>query len=177
MRKRNVYQLPIRDITSNSQEFTFKIADEFFAQREESEIRAGVADATFMVHNVGSMFRISLNVIGEVVVACDRCLDDLTVPIDANYEFAVRMGDGNDEQDDVYYLAERDNAFDISDILYDTILLALPIVRYHEEGECNQEMAGQLRKYAEHDEDNGEEDSQAVDPRWEALKKLKNDNN
>ncbi len=66
--------------------------------------------------------------------------------------------------------------FDLDDAyvawyLYEFIALAIPIKHVHAPGKCNPAMVRALEEYSA--ARSGEEDEQAMDPRWEALLKLK----
>ncbi len=68
---------------------------------------------------------------GSVTVACDRCLEDLDIPVETSFEES--------------YVPEGDE-LDLSQDVYDFICIALPLQRVHPEGECNQETVKFLSK-------------------------------
>jgi uncharacterized metal-binding protein YceD (DUF177 family) len=106
-----------------------------------------------------------------VEVPCDRCGDPLEQPIEGNSHLFIKFGEEPEEEsDDVIIISDRDYQIDVSHYIYEFINLMLPAKRIHGEDEngeslCNPEAIKFL------DENSGE---QETDPRWDALKKLKN---
>ena len=124
---------------------------------------------------------------------CDRCLDDLRFPIDTGYRITVEYGeDYNDEKDYVLEIPQGDSYLNVAYMIYDTVVLAIPIKHVHPMGKCNRQMSALLKKHratAEGDDaeleselideidtlDEAPEQVPASDPRWDALKKLTSD--
>jgi uncharacterized metal-binding protein YceD (DUF177 family) len=78
-----------------------------------------------------------------------------------------------EESEDVIILAEKEYKVDISHYIYEFLTLHLPAKRVHGEDKdghslCNSDV---IRILEEHS------DEQGSDPRWDALKKLKNNKN
>ena len=82
---------------------------------------------------------------GQVTVECDRCLDELDMPVDVEIKLSVKYGmEENSEEPqpgerEVIFIPDTDAEFDMSQIIYDYVCLSLPMQRVHEEGECNPE--------------------------------------
>ena len=78
------------------------------------------------------------NVVVEVEAVCQRCLDPLVVDLQAN--FAVQVIWSEDHLNRVASNYEPwlviDKMANLSELLEDEILLALPLVNYHNAGEC-----------------------------------------
>ena len=54
--------------------------------------------------------------------------------------------------------------------MYEYVVVAMPMQKLHEDGECDPEVLKYLNTEAEQTEA-----SEEIDPRWEALKQLKNE--
>jgi uncharacterized metal-binding protein YceD (DUF177 family) len=78
-----------------------------------------------------------------VVVECDRCLEDLEIPVDLDVLLSVKFGESEsaDENQDgereVIFLPVDNTELDMEQIVYDYVCLSLPLQRVHEDGECN----------------------------------------
>ena len=106
------------------------------------------------------------------MVTCQRCLDELTLPIYTEEHLVVRFGeDKTAETDELVIIPESEGVIDMAWYLYEFIGLNIPIQPVHEEGECNEQMEELLEKYSPNRE------KEEIDPRWEDLKKLINNNN
>lgn len=197
MGKFTEYKLQLKSLPEGEHKFQFKMGKPFFVNMENTEIHDAdlTADLT-LVHRNG-IYDLSFDVNGDVVVLCDRCLDDLHFPIETGYHIVVRYGDKyNDESDEFLEIPESDNYLNVAYMLYDTVALAIPIKHVHPLGKCNRQMSALLKKHrAEQPSDDMDEmdiemdfessdtdntvpeTPQASDPRWDKLKELKNKDN
>ena len=66
---------------------------------------------------------------GSVTVACDRCLEDLELPVVTSFEESY-VPDGAE--------------LDLSQDVYDYVCISLPLKRVHPDQGCNQETVGYL---------------------------------
>ena len=84
-----------------------------------------------------------------------------------------------DDGDDLIIVPEDDGKINVAWFLYEIIALSIPIQHTHAPGECNEDMMKILK---EHSSQNLNDDSEVVengnemDPRWNELKKLLNNN-
>ena len=78
-----------------------------------------------------------------------------------------------DNTDDVLVIGSEAHEINVSHIVYETIFLGLPIRKFHNQetnGQiCDEEVIERLKEYQEKEETN------SVDDRWSALKKLLTD--
>lgn len=153
-------------------DFKFLVDTAFFKELEYSEIQEGkvVIDAVFTKSE--RLMEMDLSFEGEVIVPCDRCGEDFSMPIDFEESVVVKLGDENDEDEGMIILKRGETEFDISHYLYESISLSLPTARVHPEvdGEprCDESI---MAKINEGKNDNKDDDD--IDPRWAALKNLK----
>ena len=189
MGKFSAYKLPLKSLGTGTHEFEYHLDKQFFANMESSDVH----DADLAVHLTGKyngdFYDLDFHVSGEVVLICDRCLDDLHYPIDTTYHIIVKYGeDYNDDSDEILEIPESDNTLNVAYMLYDTVELAIPIKHVHPLGKCNRQMSALLKK---HRATAGDEDAELenelideidtlpdssddapTDPRWDALRKL-----
>ena len=92
------------------------------------------------------MLTLDVTVDGSVVVECDRCLEDCNVPIHYEGQLLVKFSDEVHEYDgEVIWLLPMEDEVDLTQYIYESIVLALPYQRVHPEGECNPEMLERFR--------------------------------
>ena len=85
-------------------------------------------DAYVSVKKTIDAFEIDLEIDGEIVVTCQRCLDDLTLPIYTEEHLVVRFGDDKTaETDELVIIPEEEGVIDIAWYLYEFIGLNIPI--------------------------------------------------
>ena len=162
---------------------------------ESSDIHDADLNVALTVQYNGDIYNLDFHITGEVVLICDRCLDDLRFPIDATYHIVVKYGeDYNDDNDEVLEIPETDNTLNVAYMIKDTVELAIPMKHVHPLGKCNRQMSAMLKKHrATSGDDDAELENELIDeidnidaqssaagnsdPRWDALRKLSDDDN
>lgn len=173
--------------------FEYQLGKQFFTNMEDTEVRDADLHVGLTVDNNGTFYNLNFKVDGTVTLMCDRCLDDLIIPIDTDYHTVVKYGESyDDSSDEMLVIPEKDNYLNVAYMLFDTVMLAIPIKHVHPLGKCNRAMSALLKKHRSQptDEDTALEeelidsidqvapdDEPATDPRWDQLKKLNNNNN
>lgn len=153
----------------------------FFNTDEQAEVRRADVDVTVEVNRKSeNTCHLEISCHGTVTTACDRCLDDLDLPVDVDYHLNVeQMGtELDDTRDDLLIVPSDWRELDAAPLVRDTVLLSLPMTRCHEnEDDCNPAMLDMLDSHrvetVPDDDDTQQSETTGTDPRWEALKKLK----
>lgn len=171
MEKKNEFLIPVSGLALGSHSYQFEINDGFFAEREYSEIQQGKVVVSLDIDRQETLMVLHFGIEGTVRVACDRCADEFDLPIRDEREFFLKLGTENaQESDDVEVVPAEQADYDISSLVYEFIILAVPIHRVHPEGQCNPEVMAMLT--AEQTVEETEEEKE-IDPRWAALKNIK----
>ena len=177
MDKKNEFLVPVSGLALGSHSYQFEINDDFFAEREYSEIQQGKVSVALDIDRQETLMVLHFGIDGTVRVPCDRCADEFDLPIRDEREFFLKLGTENaQESDDVEVISADQADYDVSSLVYEFIILAIPMHRVHPEGQCTPEVRAMLTM-AEHVEETKDENE--IDPRWAALKnlKLKDSNN
>lgn len=143
-----------------------------------------------VVHK-NDVYDLSFAISGTVTVLCDRCLDELQLPVETSYHIIVKYGDDyRDDSDDFLEIPESDNYLNVAYMIHDTVALAIPIKHVHPLGKCNRAMSALLKKHRSVDSEDAalqeeliEEmdsmddvaDEQPTDTRWDKLKDFRPD--
>ena len=150
----------------------FDLDDTYFKAIEAPEVSQGKVRVLLDITRTGNdFFTLDFHETGVVMVTCDICLDPMEQSIETTQRLEVKLGTENSEEDDLVMVAEDEGILDVAWYLYEFIALAIPIKHVHAPGKCNPAMVRALEEYSA--ARSGEEDEQAMDPRWEALLKLK----
>ena len=106
---------------------------EFFEKFENSEVLDAdlKVDADFWFDDYSAGVKCSIE--GTVTVTCDRCLEDLILPVSTEFEL---------EDDEL----DLSHDLDLSQDVYDFTIISLPLQRTHPDGECNEETTKYLSK-------------------------------
>ncbi len=122
-------------------EFDFALDTSYFQAVEKTELLGGnvQAHAQLTIRHQDYSLRMTLN--GEVQVACDRCLEPMTIPV----------------QHDEVVETDQEPTIDLLWLAYEIVIVNLPTVHCHPEGGCNPEMAALLQSHLSSTEEEPED--------------------
>ena len=141
----NKFIIPLNGLTAGENLFSWQAGKEFFDSFENTEILDAHLDADVRVEKSGRYIGVDCDVRGEVKVECDRCLDELDMPIDVEIRLSVKYGSEESSEEpqpgerEVIFVPDTDTELDMSQIIYDYVCLSLPMQRMHRPGQCNPE--------------------------------------
>lgn len=169
------FEIPYVGLKIGVHTFNFEVTVDFFSHFKESLIQECSVGVRLDFEKKETFFILNFFVDGYVNVECDRCLVPFDKPIFGDFVCYIKFAEDpekmNDEPD-VMYIGRDESVIDVSQLVYEYINLCLPIQKMGcenpgKEPQCNLETLKFLVT-----DDKGT--SEALDPRWEALKKLKN---
>ena len=113
--------------------FDFQLDREYFTTIENTELLGGAVDVKVRLILREDDFAVDMDIVGQVQVTCDRCLDAMNVDVDI-YEEEMEM------EEDVKQL-------DLAWLAYELIIVNLPLVHSHQDGGCNPDMDALLQNH------------------------------
>ena len=125
------FVVKLTSLAPGTNRFTWHAGAEFFEEFGNEEILDADLEVTAAVRNHGLTAEAACEIAGSVTVACDRCLEDLVIPVETSFEES--------------YAPDSDE-LDLRQDVYDYVCISLPLQRVHPEGECNQETTKYLSK-------------------------------
>jgi uncharacterized protein len=173
-----LYNIPLSGMKEGRHTFDFEIGNEFFEEFEESEIKEGSLKAYIEMDKRSSHIDLLIRITGTIMVSCDRCLELFSWPLECENRLLVKLGKSISEDDpDILSLLSDEHELELMQHFYEFIYLALPIKRVHPadkngKSTCDPVMLKKLRELLVEEEG----DDKQNDPRWDELKKLKNEN-
>jgi uncharacterized metal-binding protein YceD (DUF177 family) len=181
------YKIDLKAMTEDVIKRDFHLDNAFFADVDSPEIQKGRVDVALTVRRTAAAFELSFETNGVVVVTCDRCLDEMDQPVESSDKIMVKFGtEYSDEGDNLVVIPEEEGEINVAWFMFEFIALAIPMKHVHPAGKCNKEMTSRLshlmRTEAGDDEEFGGEADEAddaerpVDPRWNELKKILDNN-
>ncbi len=146
MENLNAYSIDYKSLAVGSHKFSFAVDCDLFLAFENEDIRGGKFAVAVELQKSATMLLVDVNIEGEAIVECDRCLDDCAIAVDYSGRLTVKFSDEIAEYDgEVMWLSPSESELDLSQYIYESILLSLPYRRVHAEGECNPEMEARFR--------------------------------
>lgn len=195
MSAKTTYSIDFHGLKSGHEggyDYVFPIDDSFFGRWPESEIRSGKGEARVHVVKHASMMELTVVIDAEVLLTCDRCLDEFLCPVHYEGHPVVKISDSipegerysgdaheaaNNSDGDVLWISPADSTLDLGQYIYESIMLSLPFQRVHPDiRECNPEMLKRFRIVSEEEFDAlAHEGADEGENPFAALKELKQD--
>lgn len=154
-------------------EFFWRAGREFFESFGNEEILDATLELEAVVQKVGGSVEVDCEARGSVTVQCDRCLADLSLPVDLKIALSLRH-EGQEEvaeEREVIAIPAEVTQYDMAQVVYDYVCLSLPLRRVHPDGECDPEVA--LRLGATEDDVDGGADADSATNEDNPFAKLK----
>lgn len=155
MRSETTLNINLLQASRSDQPIHYELGDDFFESLDQSEIAGGKVFVNLQIkESANGFYTATLDIKGQVVVECDRCLDPLTIEV-SNHD-RINIKDGKPEESDpvdTLYADPTEQDIDLSWIVYELVETALPIQRTHPIGQCNPEVT----RFILNEEDSSEE--------------------
>ena len=165
------FKIDLKALTEDVTPLEYELDDQFFQQLDDAQLQQGSLHVSGSIRKAVGFYELQLHSAGTVRVTCDRCLDPMDQPIEADLRLTVKLGSGQTEDDDVIVVDEAQPVLDTAWLIYESIALAVPIQHVHQLGGCNDAMMRMLEEHsAARSSDADAQDN--IDPRWDKLRTL-----
>ena len=174
------YDIEFKGLKEGLHDYEFDIENKFFEHFDESLVEAGEVRVKVQLEKRSAFLKLKFEFDGWVELTCDRCLEPYKQDIELDTEMFVKFGLESefDEGDNVIWVLPDEHVLNLAQVIYEFTMLSIPLKHVHPnkkgENSCDSEMMAELDKYRYTDTEEKEDDE--IDPRWAALKNLKNNN-
>lgn len=195
MGKFDKYKIDLKGMQADSVQYEFALDNLYFSHIDGQEVQKGKVSVVLTIKRTSHAFELNFQTEGIVWVPCDRCLDDMEIPVTSSDKLMVKFGrEYAEEGDNMIIIPEVEGEINVAWFIYEFIALAIPMKHIHAPGKCNRAVTGKLSKHlrtnANEDSDDTfdmgmedevvteteEEVEEAIDPRWNELKKILDNN-
>jgi len=172
------YDVAFKGLAEGLHDFEFQIDDSFFEHFEESLADRGEVAINVTLEKRSAFLKLHFHIKGWLELTCDRCLDNYRQKVKLKTEMFVKFGETEfEEGENVIWILPEEPYLNLAQLIYEYTMLSIPLRHIHPKNknggrDCNKEMLNKLKNYM-HTEGGAEP---PVDPRWDALKKLGNNN-
>ena len=164
MGKFTAYKVELASLKDGHYEQDFEIDSEFFKNMENTDVLSADVKVHLDLEKRNDVYDCTFRCNGMLQVPCDRCLDPLDHEVDTEYHVVVKYGDSYDDGADNLLVIPYSNSYlNVAYILYDTILLTIPLRHVHPLVKCNRAIADALRKHRRSSDEEAEEAMEEVD--------------
>ncbi|MDQ0783378.1 uncharacterized metal-binding protein YceD (DUF177 family) [Chryseobacterium sp. W4I1] len=176
MDKLRNYDVSFSGLKNGKHTFKFEIEKAFFQlfdTEQEFTNPKIIADVFLEKHTTFLEFEIKVH--GTVELICDLTNDEFDYPIENEIRILVNFGEEyDDSNEDVITIPTSDHAFNVAQLIYENVQLSIPMKKISPN--ISDDDLEILNKFSPKDIEEAEEEKHDSDPRWEALKKLKDNN-
>jgi len=163
------YKIPFKGLSSDEHSYQFHITGKFFEAMQSDEDYNCDIQVEMTMNIQSTMIILNFNYQGNMIFPCDICLEEYSQPFDFQHRVIVKYGEEISEDDDIIYIPISEYQIDISQIIFEDIVLNIPLRKVHpldKEGKsiCNPKALELLEKFHY---------QKKTDHRWDALKNLK----
>lgn len=144
--------------------YEFEVDNEFFEELDCLDYTDAQFKVSVELTKQSTMLLLKFDFDGSVLLPCDRCLDEVSIPIEGTEQLIVKFGSEEyEETEEILVILEGEHQLNIAKYIYEFIQLSVPQKRVHQEGQCNPDVIEKLKNV----------EKEVVDPRWSNLNKLK----
>ncbi|PZR22165.1 MAG: hypothetical protein DI539_06160 [Flavobacterium psychrophilum] len=179
MKVNKEFLIPFVGLKQGKHQFEFEINKEFFDDFGFDEYNDVNVKVNLVLEKKITMLELSFKHKGTVNVPCDITNEDFDLPIKGKLNLVVKFGDEyNNDHDEILVLPHGEYQVDVSQYIYEMIVLSVPSKRIHpgvKDGTVAADILDKLNELAPKVEAKKEETKENTDPRWDELKKLLTD--
>jgi uncharacterized metal-binding protein YceD (DUF177 family) len=167
-------RIPFRGLKIGIHDYEWEIDKKFFEVYENPDVTDCQIKVDVQLDKQERMMALNFDIRGTLISTCDRCLGELKLPVRINEHYIFKLGQEREEEsENIMIIPESDYQIDIGKLIFDYITLAIPIKKVHgsdglEPTGCDPEALKILENLTR---------KEGTDPRWDALKNIKLDNN
>jgi uncharacterized metal-binding protein YceD (DUF177 family) len=178
MSRRREFEIAFVGLKPGIHEYNYSIDDKFFEPFQQQDFHKCKAHVKLLLDKKSSFMQLKFEVGGTMEVTCDRCNNNLPLELWDEFNITVKMVEdpelmnGQEDDPDMYYIAQGDSHIDVANWIYEFINLSLPMQKtcQYEKMDgpfCNVAALDLLKKMEP------EENIVKENPIWKGLEKFK----
>lgn len=133
----NQYALNLFGLKNGRNQVDFEINDDFIKHFPKALMSGCQVKAALTIDKYPSHLQVHFDLAGTVKVECDRCAEDMLLPIAAEhtviYSYEKKFKNQEADEVDIVYIHENDNQLVLVQDLYDFLTISLPLRKVHED--------------------------------------------
>ena len=151
--------------------FDYELGNKFFKNFDYYDFLDAKLLANLELEKKSTLLNLKFLFSGEIDVQCDVSMESFTLQFKTDYSVVVKFKDNLVSSDDkVVFLPAGSHSLDVSRMIYESIILAVPQKKVHpgiENGSLKSEIAEKLEELKPK-----KNFKEKTDPRWDKLKDL-----
>jgi uncharacterized metal-binding protein YceD (DUF177 family) len=136
MKHNREYEIAWQGLKPGPHTYIYEIKDRFMLEREVDESFSNWdARITLNFDKHENFFMLHFDVDGHVTVPCDRCGDDFQLRLWDEFDLVIKLigeeSEDIEDEDDVAFIPRSETVIDISNWLYEFLMLSVPLQHIH----------------------------------------------
>ncbi len=180
MKQLNEFLIPFAGLKLGKHQFEYQINKAFFDSFDYDDFESTTIKVSVVFEKKHTMLELNIKHNGTVYVPCDLTNEMFDLPIKGKGRLIVQFGEAyNDDNDELLILPHGEHQINISQFIYEMIVLSIPLRRVHpgvKDGTLNTESLQKLNELrVEEVQEEKNKAAENIDPRWDKLKQLLTD--
>lgn len=179
MKNLKEYLIPFAGLKIGKHQFEYQVDKKFFEHFDFDEYNDVNIKVDVILEKKSTMLELHFKHKGTINVPCDVTNEDFDLPVRGKLTLIVKFGEAfNDENEELLILPHGEFQVDVSQYIYELIVLSVPVKRIHpgvKDGTLENEAVKALEALSPGEQKAQKEEQEDIDPRWAALKKLLTD--
>jgi uncharacterized metal-binding protein YceD (DUF177 family) len=174
-----MFEIPFVGLKPGVHEFNYELDAQFFKEKAGENVDDILSNVKLTLDKNNGFMILKFMVGGNADVNCDRCGNPLKADLWDEFNMVVKLTEdpqkSNDEEEDadVFYIAKSESHIEVSDWLYEFVMLSIPMQHVcgnDSDGKplCNEEV---LKKLQDMQAKTEEQQGNSI---WKGLDKFKN---
>lgn len=178
MKGLNNFNIEILKLSNSKHYYSFEVDDAFFGNFENSPVEKGKVKVEVELDKRETLIEVNISFAGTIELTCDRSLELFDFPTNISGKLIFKYGEEEMEVDDEISIITRNTQrINIAQYIYEAIVLSVPYKKLHPKfqmDEVEDEGPGVMIYQDSKKETDNSNSEEEIDPRWEILKRLKN---
>lgn len=160
MKNSRVFEIAWQGLKLGEHELIFDLDDKFLTWKyPETEYKQLNVQIKVTFDKQVNFFMFHFNIDGTLTVPCDRCGEEFELSLWDEFDLLVKLNDVEDEDQieeeaDVVFISRSETVLDISDWLYEFLMLSVPLQKIHPQDAkgndtCNPDVLAYLKQSAD----------------------------
>lgn len=156
MANKRAFEIAFVGLKQGLHQFNYDVDSKFFQEKGATDVIDATANVKLTLEKNNGFMLLKFEVGGNAAVTCDRCGNPLKMDLWDEFKMLVKLVDNpeemNDQEEDadVYYISRTESHINVSDWIYEFVMLSIPLQRMcspEQMGgpQCNKEVLEKLK--------------------------------
>ena len=168
------YGVDIIGLKNQEYQYQYHVDHLFFRNFENNEIEKGSLNCIIVLNKTDNYIEARFQIDGYVELICDRSLDKFDCELNLTNRILFKYGEEDREIDDEAEMISRTRqTINMAQYIYEFVITRMPMKKLHPRYRAD-DIKEEIVYSSRNTPEESEKSDQETDPRWEALKKLRN---